>query len=240
MGGLTPVPPWPGYDGVTPSQGVLASGRATYFFNGAERYGYSISPENGRTIELGYERFSGKLGSDFNLEKYSFDWHEYIDFPFDHHVLLLRGYAGKSTGDVIAQRAFQLGGDNPGDLTINVTEQDVYLRGYPVNQYRGQKIGLMSAEYRFPVKNLEKGFNNTPFFFKRVHGAIFAEAGNAWDATYSSKDLKRSLGFEARMDVSFAYVLPITLRLGVAKALDYKCDTPNCEYTVIASAWYAL
>lgn len=240
IGGLSPVPPWAGYDGVTPAQGVLASGRVSYLFNDAKKYGYSISPEDGRSIELGYERLGRKIGSDFSLEKYSLDWHEYIDLPSDHHVLLLRAFAGKSSGDVLAQRAFQLGGDNPGDLTINVIEQNVFLRGYPFNQYRGQKIGLLSSEYRFPVRNLEKGFSNTPFFFKRVHGAVFAEAGNAWDAAYSSKDMKRAVGFEARMDMSFAYALPITVRLGIARALDYQCDTPYCDYTVIANAWFTL
>ena len=235
MGRLSQVPPWAGYDGVIPSQGVLASGRVNYYFNSAIKYGYSISLENGRSIELGYEQLSNKIGSDFNLKKYSFDWHEYIDFPFDHHVLLLRAYAGKSIGDVIAQRAFQLGGDNPGDLTINVTEQDIFLRGYPVNKYRGQKVGLLSTEYRFPVKNLEKGFGNTPFFFKRLHGAVFYEAGNAWDATFIRKDLKRAVGLEARLDMSFAYTLPITFRFGIAKALDDKRDTK-----IIANAWFAL
>ncbi|HEU0188406.1 MAG TPA: hypothetical protein VFQ97_00245, partial [Gallionella sp.] len=235
MGGLSQVPPWAGYDGVIPAQGVLASGRANYYFNNAKKYGFSISPENGRSIELGYEQLSKNIGSDFNLKKYSFDWHEYVDFPFDHHVLLLRAYAGKSTGEVIPQRAFQLGGDNPGDLTVNVIEQNIYLRGYPVNQYRGQKAGLMSAEYRFPVKNLEKGFSNTPFFFKRAHGAFFVEAGNAWDAAYSSKDLKRSVGLEARLDMSLAYTLPVTVRLGIAKALDDKRDA-----MVIANAWFAF
>ena len=235
MAGLSQVPPWAGYDGAIPAQGVLASGRVSYFFNNAERYGYSISPENGRSIELGYERLSKIIGSDFNLEKVTFDWHEYIDLPFDHHVMLLRAYAGKSTGDVIAQRAFQLGGDNPGDLTINVIEQNVYLRGYQFNQYRGQKIGLLSAEYRFPIQNIENGLNNAPLFFKRLHGAIFAEAGNAWDTIYSSKDLKRAVGFEARVDVSLAYVLPVTVRFGIAKALDDRRDT-----TLIASAWFAL
>lgn len=235
IGGLSRVPPWAGYDGALPVQGVLASGRIGYLFNSAKKYGYSVSPEDGRSIELGYERLGRKIGSDFNLEKYSFDWHEYVDLPFDHQVLLLRAYAGKSTGDVIPQRAFQLGGDNPGDLTVNVLEQNVYLRGYPVNQYRGQKVGLMSAEYRFPVKNLEKGYGNTPFFFKRLHGAVFAEAGNAWDAAYSGNDLKRAVGLEARLDMSLAYVLPVTVRLGVAKALDDRRDA-----MVIANAWFSL
>ncbi len=232
---LTPVPPWSGYDGTIPAQGIQASGRLSYLFNNAKTYGYSISPEDGRNIEFGYEQLDKKLGSDFNLKKYSVDWHEYIDFPFKHHVLLLRGYAGKSTGDVLAQRAFQLGGDMPGDMTINVEDNNVYLRGYPANEYRSQKVGLASAEYRFPIKNIEWGGGNTPFFFKRVHGAVFAEAGNAWDDVFDQKDLKKSVGVEARLDMTLAYFLPVTVRLGLAKALDDKRDT-----MMIVSIWAEL
>ena len=61
-----------------------------------------------------------------------------------------------------------------------------------------------------------------------------------WKIRISSKDLKRAVGFEARMDMSFAYALPITVRLGIARALDYQCDTPYCDYTVIANAWFTL
>ena len=232
---LTPMPPWSGYDGAIPAQGRLVSGRVEYLFNDAKKYGYSISPENGRNIELGYEQLDKKIGSDFNLKKYSVDWHEYIDFPFEHHVLLLRGYAGKSTGDLIAQRAFQLGGVGPADMAINVNDTHVYLRGYPVNQYRGQKVGLATVEYRFPIKNIEWGVGNTPFFFKRVHGAVFAEAGNAWDAAFNRKDLKRSVGAEASLDMTLSYFLPVTVRLGLYKALDDKRDK-----MAIVSIWAAL
>ena len=232
---LTPMPPWSGYDGAIPAQGRLVSGRVEYLFNDAKKYGYSISPENGRNIELGYEQLDKKIGSDFNLKKYSVDWHEYIDFPFEHHVLLLRGYAGKSTGDLIAQRAFQLGGVGPADMAINVNDTHVYLRGYPVNQYRGQKVGLATVEYRFPIKNIEWGVGNTPFFFKRVHGAVFAEAGNAWDAAFNRKDLKRSVGAEASLDMTLGYFLPVTVRLGLYKALDDKRDK-----MAIVSIWAAL
>jgi len=220
VSGLTQLPPWPGYDGVIPAQGRLASGWVDYLFNNAKKYGYSISPEGGRSMELGYAQFSNKIGSDFDLKKYSIDWHEYIDLPFEHHVLLLRGYAGKSTGDVIPQRAFQLGGVGPGDMTIRVDQNTVYLRGYPANQYRGQKVGLATAEYRFPIHNIEDGSGNMPFFLKRVHGDVFAEAGNAWDGAFDRSDLKRSVGTEASMDMTLGYYLPVTLRFGLYKALD--------------------
>jgi outer membrane protein assembly factor BamA len=201
-------------------EGVFASGRVSYQYNNSRRYDFSISPEHGRTIEIGYERMDKSLGSDFELNKYTADWHEYVNFPWKHHVLLVRGFAGSSTGDVIPQRAFQLGGDMPGDITLNVDDQTVHLRGYPVNAFRGQKAALATLEYRFPLQNLETGSGTTPFFFRRVHGAVFAEAGNAWDRTFESSDLKRSVGAEVRFDMYLFYYLPITLRLGGAFGLD--------------------
>lgn len=233
LSGLTEAPSG-GYV-VNPAQGRLASGRVDYLFNNAKKYGYSISPEDGRNIELGYEQVGKKFGSDFNLKKYSVDWHEYIDFPYQHHVLLLRGYAGKSSGDVITQRAFQLGGIGPGDMAINIDDNNVYLRGYPANRYRGQKVGLATMEYRFPIQNIENGVGNTPFFFKRLHGAAFAEAGNAWDDVYNRKDVKRSVGAEASMDMTLGYFLPVTVRWGLYKALDDQRDK-----MMVVSIWAAL
>ncbi len=211
--------------GVAPAEGLLVSARTSYLFNNAKQYGNSISPEGGRTFELGYEQLDKSLGSDFKINKYTADWHEYLDLPRQHHVLLMRGFAGTSSGDVVPQRAFQLGGDNPGDITIPIDEQTVYLRGYPVNVFRGQKAALASLEYRFPIAGIEEGFTNKPFFFRRVHGAVFAEAGNAWDDGFHLKESKRAVGAEARLDMYFSYYLPITWRLVIAKGLDEKGET---------------
>ena len=65
-------------------------------------------------------------------------------------MLLARAFVGTSTGGVVPQRAFQLGGDSLGDITISLDDEGVYLRGYPVNVLRGQKAALASLEYRFP------------------------------------------------------------------------------------------
>jgi len=225
MSALTKMPPWPGYSGPVPAEGVLASGKLTYLYNSSRRYNFSISPEKGRTIELGYERPDKSLGSDFELNKYTADWHEYINFPWRHHVLLARFFAGTSTGQKLPQRAFSLGGDNPGDITLSIDNQDVFLRGYPANEFRGQNAALVSFEYRFPIENVEDGGGQGPLFLRRVHGAVFGEAGNAWDNAFHRSDLKRSVGAEARMDLDLAYRLPITLRLGIAKGLDEKKET---------------
>lgn len=211
--------------GGLPAEGVLASGRVSYLFNNSRRYGFSISPEQGRTVEIGCERLDKSLGGDFELSKYTADWHEYINLPWMHHVLLARAFVGASTGRLLPQRAFQLGGDDPGDITIQVDEQDIHLRGYPINAFRGQKAVLAAIEYRFPIQNMEHGWDTKAVFFRRLYGAIFLEAGNAWDTVFHGPDLKRSIGAEARFDIYFAYYLPVTLRLGAARGLDEKGET---------------
>ena len=217
---LTKLPPWPGYSGPLPAEGDLASGRASYLYNSARRYAFSISPEQGRTFETGAERFDRSLGSDFEFTKYTADWHEYLNLWWRHHVLLLRVFGGTSTGQAPPQGAYQLGGDNPGDITITLDDQTVTLRGYPVNVLRGQKAALGSLEYRFPITTMEQGSDTKPFYYRRLHGAVFAEAGSAWDGAYHGADLRRSVGAEARLDMTLAYYLPLTIRFVVAKGLD--------------------
>jgi Tol biopolymer transport system component len=217
---LSDIPPWPGYAGPLPAEGRLASARAVYDFNSSRRYAFSISPEDGRTLQLGAERFDRSLGSDHEFTKYSADWYEYLGLPAKHHTLLLHAFGGTSTGDAPPQGAYQLGGDDPGDITLTLVDRTVSLRGYPVNSLRGSRAAFAGLEYRFPLTNLEAGYGTTPFFYRRLHGALFFEAGNAWDGAYRSADLRRAVGAEARLDMTFAYFLPITIRFVIARGLD--------------------
>jgi len=217
---LTDLPPWPGYSGPLPAQGDLVSGRLSYLYNSSRRYAFSISPEQGRTFEVGAERFDRSLGSDFEFTKYSADWHEYLNLPWKHHVLLVRAFGGTSTGQAPAQGAYQLGGDNPGDIMLSLDDQTVTLRGYPTNVLRGQKAALGSLEYRFPISLLEQGWDTKPFYYRKLHGAVFFEAGNAWDGTFHENDVRRSIGAEARLDMTLGYYLPLTIRFVFAKGLD--------------------
>jgi outer membrane protein insertion porin family len=197
----------------------------SYRYNNARRYAFSISPEDGRTIEVGTQRFDEALGSDFEFTKYTADWYEFMSLPWKHHVMLLHGFGGTSTGAAPPQGAYQLGGDNPGDITLSLDDRTITLRGYPANVLRGQRAVLGSLEYRFPVTNLEKGYDTTPFFYRRFHGALFFEAGNAWDGSYRGSDLRRAVGAEARLDMTFAFYLPLTIRFVIAKGLDEGGET---------------
>ncbi len=220
LSALTDLPPWPGYAGPLPAEGVLASGRALYRYNSSRQYALSISPEDGRTVELGSERFAETLGSDLEFTKYTADWHEYIDLPVRHQVLLARFFAGTSTGDAPPQGAYQLGGDNPGDGTLALSDRSLYLRGYPANVLRGENAALGSLEFRFPLADVDKGWNTKAAYFRKVHGAFFYEAGSAWNGTFHESYLRKSAGAEARFDFQLAYYLPVTVRFVIAKGFD--------------------
>lgn len=223
LSNLSDLPPWEGYAGASPAQGDLGSMRLSWLFNDAERYRYSISPENGRTVVLGIERFQPAFGSEATFTRYTGDWIEYLALPRRHHVLQARVFAGVSTGKAPAQGAYQLGGDNAGDVTHTLDDRTVHLRGYPANAFHGEDAVLASLEYRFPVLNIERGPGSAPFFLRRLHGAIFFEAGNAWDeGKLELAELKKSIGAEARLDLTFSYYIPLTLRAGLAFGMDEK------------------
>ncbi|MDA8100798.1 MAG: BamA/TamA family outer membrane protein [Nitrospiraceae bacterium] len=222
LSSLTDLPPWQNYTGPVPAEGNLSSGRVSYQYNSSRRYERSISPEQGRTVEIGAERFATAIGSDFEFTRYTADWFEYVNMPWlQHHVLAARVFGGIATGDALPQRAFQLGGDLPGDVALGAADTSVHLRGYPPNVLRGQKAVLGTLEYRFPLADLQKGWNTKAIYFRQVHGALFFEAGNAWDETFHHEDVRRSGGGELRFDIDVGYYFPITVRFVVARGFDH-------------------
>lgn len=75
------------------------------------------------------------------------------------------------------------------------------LRGYPRFSIRGRKLWLTSAELRFPLINL---FSlhfpfGIEFDFPYIRGAVFFDAGSAWDDVYG--DNLGSVGLGARMNL---------------------------------------
>jgi Tol biopolymer transport system component len=207
---------------VPPAAGQLASLRLVYAFANSVRPDKAISPEDGRSLTLATEFSAAALGSDFSRRKYTLDWHEYTTLPWGtHQVLATRLFGGLAQGDLLAQRAFRVGGDSLGDLLQGPDDETLSLRGYPLNALRGQRVLLASAEYRFPLLNMEGGVGNAPLYFRRLHGAVFAEGADAYDhGGVSVNDIRTAVGTEVRCDLDLAYRLPLTLRLVIAKGLN--------------------
>lgn len=205
----------------------LFEGRKDNIFAGVEffntlKYPYSISYEEGRRLSLMYKSYSKEAGSDLDSQELIASYAEYLLMPSDylrHHVLYLSLTGAVAAGDRTVQQAFQLGG---------YPQQSPYpLRGYPSRFATGEYIATGTLEYRMPVRYLFKGPGTKPFFFEKLHGAVFADAGEVWDDRegFSGDKLKTSGGIEARLDMTLGYMLKFTPSIGIAHGFNEGGET---------------
>lgn len=190
-------------------------------YTNAQRYGFSISPTDGRSVSISYKKESEKLGSPLENDEVVVDWREYIELPFRNQVLGLRLSGGAS------KRLISVGGEI-GTEDIVIGGPVFPLRGYPGWYFEGEKAMVASVEYRFPIKNIERGWRVFPLFFDRLHGAIFADCGSVWNPTTKWKSFRLGAGTELRLDTHGLYFLPRIHRLGVAYGFDEGGET--CIY----------
>lgn len=176
----------------------------------------------GYSLSLGYEYFSDTLGGNWNQHVLRGDFRQYRRIPFTHHhVLALRGAGGITYGEDSNPETFSLGGAYS-ESAVNTRTRNFYpLRGFGGTVATGEQFMLLSAEYRFPIWQPERGFGNLPLFVKSIHAAGFVDYGDARDRffTNSSLDFFRGFmgtGFELRGDFRWFYNVPLKGRLGLA------------------------
>ncbi|MBI5047554.1 MAG: PD40 domain-containing protein [Deltaproteobacteria bacterium] len=192
-------------------------------FSNSLKYPYSISHEEGRNISFLYRYYSKYIGSDINSREYIASYSEYFLLPFSgsmrHNVIYLNLKGAASDGDRINQQAFQLGGYS--------SQSEFPLRGYPSRFAAGQYVATGTLEYRAPLWYIFHGINTKPFFWDRLHGAVFTDAGEVWDDTrdFSSSRLKVGAGIEVRLDMTIGYLLEITPTLGIAHGFNQNGET---------------
>lgn len=89
------------------------------------------------------------------------------------------------------------------------------LRGWPRWSIRGEKLWLSSVELRIPL--IDEIQINFPFFglsFFNIRGAVYFDAGSAWDSHY--KETLGSIGFGFRINLFNA----IALRYDIGKKIE--------------------
>jgi len=208
------------------SGNLLFAGRKDSLFAGIEfsnslKYPYSISHEEGRKISLLHRYYSKETGSDLNSREYIASYAEYIKMPMDHHVAYISLTGAASQGGRTLQGAFQIGG------VPSVNQTWYPLRGYRPGFAVGQYLATGTLEYRALLKYIFQGNGTRPFFYDRLHGALFADAGEVWDddTGFTSDRLKVGAGVEARLDMTLGYWLRITPTLGVARGVNQGGET---------------
>ncbi len=149
--------------------------------NAATKYRYSISPEKGFRLKLGFEWLDEGLGSDYNQRILTGDLRVFVSNPlFRHHVLAMRAAGGIMEGDKLFQGTFRVGGAVGESILSAPGNKFFMLRGYSVSQFVGDRAAVFSGEYRFPIGYPERGWRMVPLFLQKVHAAIFADYGGAF------------------------------------------------------------
>jgi len=222
------------------TQENIASLRLSYSYSDTEKYGFSISPEQGQAFSLNYEHADKILGSSYTFDKFVFDGRKFIQLPFLHQILSLRLIAGHSSTGIPDEEKFKLGGHYSANNLAN-TEVDIFsLRGFKSSFLKGNNLLSTSLEYRFPIANIEHSIKLGPLslFLERLSGALFIDIGNAWESRENTNkninsnsnnpeeiispwyDFKTGIGAELKADFNWKYESSFTLRLGAAKALN--------------------
>lgn len=92
------------------------------------------------------------------------------------------------------------------------------LRGFPIGVGYGRHVALLSAEYRIPVLEIQRGLGTVPLFFDRISVAPFVDVAKAWNVWHQAQ-LLTGVGAETRIHVMLAQGIPSEFRLGLARGL---------------------
>ena len=190
--------------------------RSGYAFTSAKTYGYSISREEGWSLTATQEAIAGALGSGGNAGAIVADLRGYRRVWPRHGVLAARLATADSWGDKQVRRAFTDTGNGPQPGGFLFESDAIGLvRGFDDDR-RGWHAAVANLDYRFPLWRLERGMGTLPAFVRTVHGALFADAGHAWNASFRASDARTSLGVELSVDTILGYALPLTFTGGAA------------------------
>ena len=215
--------------GVPTSPGLLAAATLTYSWSDVRRFVRSISSERGQRFALSLRLSDPALGSQFSFWQATTSASKFFALPWStrgvpwHHALALRGSFGVSNGDLANRHDFFLGGFQQGDLVrsvLNPAAGTPRLRGFARDSFHGTAYALGTAEYRFPLFDVETGAWTLPVYLRRLHAAVFADVGDAFTFSRHDFHLHTGAGAELRAEVVLGWILPTDLRFGCARGLE--------------------
>jgi outer membrane protein assembly factor BamA len=167
-----------------------------FVYDSTRRYPLSISRSRGVQLSVAAETSDAIDGSDYSGEVYTLDGRAFLPLAGEH-VLALRLAGGWGSA---SPRSFRLGGSvsassaplplDPALLNSPFNQREFALRGYDsgLAELTGRRMVLASAEWRFPVARIERGFMAPPLAVHQAYGSVFAETGDAWDTGRSPGD----------------------------------------------------
>ena len=186
---------------------------------------FEISPESGWGSSVRYEHlFLAKdetgVAKDFDRSEFSLLGFYRFDAMPKHHAMKARLSGLMTFQNVLAR----YGSSSTSGFAADDTLIPQYVnRGYASSQFYGRNILNANVEYRLPISNVETGSGSDAYYFKRISGAIVADAlsvegfGLGKDLlTYplAASEIIYSTGAELKIESTIGYILPMNFVLG--------------------------
>ncbi|MFN8674122.1 MAG: peptidase MA family metallohydrolase [Candidatus Sericytochromatia bacterium] len=155
-------------------------------------YNSDTHPQNGYRFEGKLEHSNKYFGSKYEYTQLLFNFTKYFPLWFSH-VLYIRSDLEYSNGNTTP---LLLGGP-PINLTLGI-QDFIPLRGFSIADFSGDRLALLSTEYRFPIlTHINMFFGG--IYLDSIYGALFADIGDAWFSEQRQPQLNMGVGGELRL-----------------------------------------
>ncbi len=183
----------------------------------AKSFGYSVSAEEGAGVSVTGELARRALGGDGDAGAAVAEARGYWRMLPRHAVVAARVAGATSWGDRRLRRVFDAAGSGAQSAGFDVGPGAIGLvRGFSSADLFGFHAAVVNLDYRFPIAWPQRGVGTWPVMLRSIHGALFADAGQAWDGSRANARTRQSFGVELSADTVLGYSLPLTLTAGGA------------------------
>lgn len=217
-----------------PTRGTIGKLSGGWRYSWSQPTAYAISLEDARIFSFVGSLLSPYLGTqvrndqgelqDLTQLQITSELREYIVNPLvPNHVFAFRVAGGLTLGATDYLGNYQLGGSIGDSAFYSTPDEFRMIRGYPFASDLGDMYWLGGFEYRFPLWRIERGVGTIPAYLRRLSGAVFVDAGNAftdvdvWQEAFD--DSLVGVGAELRLSSVFAWSTGLTSRLGYGVGL---------------------
>jgi hypothetical protein len=206
----------PGFQ-FTDAERAFRAIRAGWFHDTRRSFGYSISTEEGFSVESAVETSRTAIGSDANGGSVILDARAFQRVFGRHTVLAARFALAESWGPVDTRRVFSAAGPGASVPQFSFGRDTIgLLRGFNAEDIVGSRAADLNVDLRIPLRQIQRGAGTWPVFLRSVHAAAFVDAGNAWESQFRSADVRTAAGGEISFDTTLIHYVPLTFTGGIA------------------------
>lgn len=218
---------------ISPQLGSVSSVYLSWSASNLRSYNRSISVERGWAMDATLRLRGPWTGADVRSRELSWGLAKAVPIHrWPKHAAVARLRGNHSASNWSGGRPYVLGGiwnQNVLDSLINqISLPTTVVRGYSPGIRSGANSLLLNAEYRFPIWWIDEGYSSLPLAFERLTGALFMDAGVAYQHVRGISDPLLGIGAELQLRIRMGYFLDQTLRAGMARGFG-----PDGEWT-----WY--